>query len=160
MGKKTGFHGAISYVQLSDWMTAMGPAALHSSHPLIQRSLIMHLPARAASLAILLFAGLGVAYADNYDDAIAVFKKAGESADFFRHSVAYAVYPTVGEGGFIVGAAIGKGRVYSHHRLIGDTTMTQLSAGFQAGGKAYSQIIFFENQAALDTFRNGKFELS
>jgi lipid-binding SYLF domain-containing protein len=108
----------------------------------------------------MLFAGLGVAYADSYDDTVAVFKKAGESAGFFRNSYAYAVFPTVGEGGFIVGAAIGKGRVYSHHRLLGDTTMTQLSAGFQAGGKAYSQIIFFENKAALDTFRNGKFEFS
>src|SRR3984893_15818408 len=120
----------------------------------------MNLPARAASLAILLFAGLGVAYADSYDDTVAVFKKAGESAGFFRNSYAYAIFPTVGEGGFIVGAAIGKGRVYAHHRLLGDTTMTQLSAGFQAGGKAYGQIIFFENKAALDIFRSGKFEFS
>jgi lipid-binding SYLF domain-containing protein len=120
----------------------------------------MHLPARAASLAIMFVAGLGVAHADSYADTIAVFSKAGESAGFFRRSYAYAVFPTVGEGGFIVGAAIGKGRVYSHHRLLGDTTMTQLSAGFQAGGKAYNQIIFFENKAALDIFRNGKFEFS
>src|ERR1700681_3151964 len=120
----------------------------------------MQLSARVASLVLVIFAGLGVAHADNYDDTIAVFKKAGESADFFRRSYAYAVFPTVGEGGFIVGAAIGKGRVYAHHRLLGDTTMTQLSAGFQAGGKAYSQIIFFENKAPLDTFRNGKFEFS
>jgi len=115
---------------------------------------------RVASLALLIIAGLGVAHADNYDDTIAIFTKAGESAGFFGNSYAYAVFPTVGEGGFIVGAAIGKGRVYSHHHLLGDTTMTQLSAGFQAGGKAYSQIIFFENKAALDTFRNGKFEFS
>lgn len=120
----------------------------------------MQFSARIASVALLIFAGTGLAYADNYDDTIAVFKKAGESAGFFGNSYAYAVFPTVGEGGFIVGAAIGKGRVYSHHRLLGDTTMTQLSAGFQAGGKAYSQIIFFENKAALDTFRNGKFEFS
>lgn len=120
----------------------------------------MQLLARVVSLALVIFAGLGVAYADNYDDTLAFFKKAGESADFFRYSYAYAVFPTVGEGGFIVGAAIGKGRVYAHHRLLGDTTMTQLSAGFQAGGKAYSQIIFFENKAALDIFRSGKFEFS
>jgi lipid-binding SYLF domain-containing protein len=120
----------------------------------------MQLSARVASLVLVIFAGLGVAHADNYDDTIAVFKKAGESADFFRRSYAYAVFPTVGEGGFIVGAAIGKGRVYAHHRLLGDTTMTELSAGFQAGGKAYSQIIFFENKAALDIFRSGKFEFS
>jgi lipid-binding SYLF domain-containing protein len=120
----------------------------------------MRLSVSFASLALLIVAGVGVANADNYDDTIAVFKKAGESAGFFRNSYAYAVFPTVGEGGFIVGAAVGKGRVYRHHRLLGDTTMTQLSAGFQAGGKAYSQIIFFENKAALDTFRNGKFEFS
>jgi lipid-binding SYLF domain-containing protein len=120
----------------------------------------MQLSARIASLVVVILAGLSVAHADNYDDTLTVFKRAGESADFFRRSYAYAVFPTVGEGGFIVGAAVGKGRVYAHHRLLGDTTMTQLSAGFQAGGKAYSQIIFFENKAALDIFRKGKFEFS
>ncbi len=120
----------------------------------------MRISTRVASVALLLIAGCGAALADNYDDTIAVFRKAGESASFFHHCYAYAVFPTVGEGGFIVGAAIGKGRVYSHHRLLGETTMTQLSAGFQAGGKAYSQIIFFENKAALDTFRSGTFQFS
>ena len=69
-------------------------------------------------------------------------------------------FPTVGEGGFIVGAAVGKGRVYVHRRLVGDTTMTQLSAGFQAGGKAYSQIIFFEDKRALEEFQSGSFEFA
>jgi lipid-binding SYLF domain-containing protein len=36
--------------------------------------------------------------------------------------------------------------------------MTQLSAGFQAGGKAYSQMIFFEDKRALDEFESGSFE--
>ncbi len=106
-----------------------------------------------------LFAG-GVAAADNYSDAIAVFKKAGASAAYFNKSYAYAVFPTVGEGGFIVGVALGKGRVYAHGRLIGDTTMTQGSVGFQAGGKAYSQIIFFENKRALSEFESGTFEFA
>lgn len=99
-----------------------------------------------------------LAYADSYTDTIAVFKKAGASAGFFQTAYAYAVFPTVGEGGFIVGAAVGKGRVYVHRRLVGDTTMTQISAGFQAGGKAYSQIIFFEDKRALDEFQSGSFE--
>jgi len=38
--------------------------------------------------------------------------------------------------------------------------MTQLSAGFQAGGKAYSQIIFFEDKRALDEFEAGSFEFA
>jgi lipid-binding SYLF domain-containing protein len=48
--------------------------------------------------------------------------------------------------------------VYVHGRLIGDTTMGQVSVGFQAGGKAYSQIIFFQDKRALDEFRSGSFE--
>ena len=38
--------------------------------------------------------------------------------------------------------------------------MTQLSVGFQAGGKDYSQIIFFSDKRALDEFESGNFEFS
>jgi len=100
----------------------------------------------------------GVARADGYSEAVNTFEQAGESRPFFANSYAYAIFPTVGEGGFIVGAALGKGRVYVHGRLVGDSTMTQVSAGFQAGGKAYSQIIFFADKRALDEFESGSFE--
>jgi lipid-binding SYLF domain-containing protein len=50
--------------------------------------------------------------------------------------------------------------VYVHGRYVGDTTMTQVSAGFQAGGKAFSQIIFFADKRALDEFESGSFEFS
>jgi lipid-binding SYLF domain-containing protein len=102
----------------------------------------------------------GEAHADSYSDTIALFRNAGDSANFFPKSYAYAVLPTVGEAGFIVGGAHGKGRVYVHDKLVGDTTVTQLSAGFQAGGKAYSQIIFFEDKRALDEFESGSFEFA
>ena len=36
--------------------------------------------------------------------------------------------------------------------------MTQLSLGFQLGGQGFSQIIFFENAAALKTFTSSGFE--
>ena len=111
----------------------------------------------AFSVWALVFA-FGVAHAEKYSDTIATFRQAGASGWFFGHSYGYAVFPTVGEGGFIVGAAIGKGRVYVHGRYVGDTTMTQLSGGFQAGGKAYSQIIFFEDERALKEFESGSFE--
>jgi lipid-binding SYLF domain-containing protein len=103
---------------------------------------------------------VSTAYADNYSDTIAVFERSGASAAYFHHSYAYAVFPTVGEGGFIVGVALGKGRVYVHRRLVGDATMTQGSVGFQAGGKAYSQIIFFQDKRALDEFESGSFEFA
>jgi lipid-binding SYLF domain-containing protein len=99
-----------------------------------------------------------VAHADSYTDAINTFKEAGKSGTFFHKSYGYAVFPTIGGAGFLVGAAHGKGRVYVHGVLTGDTTMNLLSAGFQAGAKAYSEIIFFEDKRALDAFESGDFE--
>jgi lipid-binding SYLF domain-containing protein len=115
---------------------------------------------RCLSLAPALLLIAGMAHAAKYADTINLFRNAGESASFFHRSYAYAVFPTVGEGGFVVGGALGKGHVYVHGHLVGDTTMGQVSVGFQAGGKAYSQIIFFEDKRALDEFESGSFEFS
>ena len=110
--------------------------------------------------AVLAFAFLyaGMAHADSYDDAISAFKSAGKSGAFFDKSYGYAVFPTIGGAGFLIGAAHGKGRVYAKGVLTGDTSMSLLSAGFQAGAKAYSEIIFFEDKRALDAFESGNFE--
>jgi lipid-binding SYLF domain-containing protein len=113
---------------------------------------------RLLGFASLLLLAATVAYADKYSDAATLFRNAGDSAGFFRTSYAYAVFPTIGEAGFIVGGAHGTGRVYVKDKYVGDTSMTQLSAGFQAGGKAYSQIIFFEDKRALDEFESGTYE--
>jgi lipid-binding SYLF domain-containing protein len=113
-----------------------------------------------SSLALVLFAFAGVANAGKYDDTITLFKNAGESAAFFQNCYGYAVFPNIGEGGFVVGGAFGRGRVYVHGQLIGDATMKQLSVGFQAGGKDFTQIVFFQDKRALDQFESGSFEFS
>ena len=107
-----------------------------------------------------LLLGSGVVYANEYDETIDLFKHAGESAVFFSDCYAYAVFPTIGAGGLIVGGARGEGQVYVHDRLVGDAVMTQLSIGLQAGGKAYSEIIFFQDKQTLDEFESGKFEFA
>jgi lipid-binding SYLF domain-containing protein len=104
------------------------------------------------------FTSIPLAHADSYDNTVSTFKAAGKSGTFFSKAYAYAVFPTVGDAGFIVGAAHGKGRVYVGGTLTGDSSMTLVSAGFQAGAKAYSEIIFFEDKRALDTFESGSFE--
>ena len=48
---------------------------------------------------------LSFAWADDYDDTIAVFKKAGDSGSYFEKSYGYAVFPTIGKGGDIWRAA-------------------------------------------------------
>ena len=121
----------------------------------------MRRTALVLGFAVALFsAAAGAADAGKYSDTISLFKNAGESAAFFQNSYAYAVFPNIGEGGLIVGGAYGKGHVYVNGQVVGDTTMKQLSVGFQAGGQDYSQIIFFQDKRALDQFESGKFEFS
>ncbi len=100
----------------------------------------------------------GVAHADSYSDTINLFKNSRESASFFKKCYGYAVFPTVGKAGMGVGGAFGKGRVYSRGKLIGDVSMGEVSVGFQAGGESFSEMIFFENKAALEKFTSGNFE--
>jgi lipid-binding SYLF domain-containing protein len=112
-------------------------------------------------LAAMLVLVAGVAAADDdrdYQETIELFKHASASAAYFRNCYGYAVFPTIGKGAFIVGGAHGKGRVYVHGRYVGDTALTQVSVGFQAGGEGYSQIVFFQNKAAFDDFTSGNFE--
>jgi lipid-binding SYLF domain-containing protein len=105
----------------------------------------------------LMFGG-SLASADEYSDTVATFKKAGESAKFFESSYGYAVFPSIAKGGLGIGAAHGKGRVYEQGKHVGDTSMTQVSVGLQAGGQAYSQIVFFEDKKSFEEFTSGNFE--
>lgn len=98
------------------------------------------------------------AYADNYSDTRKIFVDAGESADYFNNSYGYALFPTIGKGGMGIGGAHGSGRVYAGGEHVGDTKMTQLSVGWQLGGQAFSQVIFFEDQRAFEDFTSGNFE--
>jgi lipid-binding SYLF domain-containing protein len=116
------------------------------------------LPALAASVAL---AGLAAAptpaRADDYADTVQLFKNAGQSGTFFNKAHGYAVFPTIGKGALGIGGARGKGRVYVQGRHVGDTTLTQVSIGFQAGGQAFSQIVFFEDERAFREFSSGQF---
>ena len=114
---------------------------------------------RAMTAALLLLCA-HLAQAAGYKDTLEIFRQAGESADFFARSYAYAVFPTVGAGAIGIGGAYGRGRVYVHDKLVGTATLSQVSLGFALGGKTYSQIIFFEDARALEQFESGKFEFA
>jgi lipid-binding SYLF domain-containing protein len=113
---------------------------------------------KAVLIALILAFVSGTAWASADSETVKLFKKAGQSGSFFSKSYAFAVFPTIGKGGFVVGGAHGDGHVYVHGKVIGSTSMTQVSVGLQAGGQAYSEIIFFEDKRALDEFTSGNFE--
>jgi lipid-binding SYLF domain-containing protein len=81
-------------------------------------------------------------------------------ADFLDKSYAYAVFPSVGEGALGVGAAAGRGEVFSKGRMIGYSNLIKATVGLQAGGQEFSEVICFEDDAALRKFMDHEFSFS
>lgn len=90
--------------------------------------------------------------------AVEKFKAIPELAIFFEQADGYAVFPNVAKGGFGVGGAVGKGQVFQQGLLVGSTSLKQLSIGFQLGGQAFSEIIFFKSASDTERFMEGNFE--
>lgn len=86
--------------------------------------------------------------------------KSSKMQSFFDDAKAYVIFPNVGKGGLIVGAASGHGAVYERGTLVGMASMKQVDVGAQIGGKAYSEIIFFKTDKALQEFMDSELKLS
>lgn len=94
-------------------------------------------------------------------EAVTLFQKTDpEMKKFFSESAGYAVFPKVAKGGLGIGAARGKGQLFEKGQAVGETRLTQVTIGFQAGGQVYSEIIFFENETTLKNFKEQNFEFS
>jgi lipid-binding SYLF domain-containing protein len=100
----------------------------------------------------------GLAHADSYSNAIEVFKKSSAVQPFFENAYGYAIFPTVGKGGIGIGGAYGKGQVYRGGKVTGTARLYKATIGFQLGGQAFSEIIFFQDKRAYDDFTSGNFE--
>lgn len=123
------------------------------------------------SIAIVLFAGLLlplILKSQDKEEIISDSKKA--KAEFikadklmeslFDHSYGYAIFPNVGKGAVGVGGAAGQGAVFEKGKTVGTAKMIQVTAGFQFGGQAYREVIFFENKDAMDRFKDNNLEFS
>lgn len=71
---------------------------------------------------------------------------------YFDDAKAYAIFPNVGKGALIIGAAAGNGAVYERGVLVGMANMKQLDIGAQVGGKAYGEIVFLKTDKAVQAF--------
>jgi lipid-binding SYLF domain-containing protein len=107
---------------------------------------------------IMAAASFNVAYADQYSDTVDVFKKSPAVKPFIDNCYGYAVFPTVGKGGFVVGGSYGTGQVVAQGKVTGTTKLIKATIGFQLGGQAFSQMVFFEDKRAYDEFTGGDFE--
>lgn len=108
-------------------------------------------------ITVVLLATVAYAEKDKYRETRTMFEQAGAS-NMFDKAYGYALFPTIGKGGFVIGGAYGEGRVYEQGEYVGDTSMTQATIGFQLGGTGFSQVVFFQDKRAFDEFTDGNFE--
>ena len=81
-------------------------------------------------------------------------------ATLFESSYGYVIFPKIGKGGLIVGGSGGDGILYEKGKAAGMVKTGQITVGAQIGGQAYREVIFFENQDALDRMKASKTEFS
>jgi len=79
---------------------------------------------------------------------------------FFNNAAGYAVFPSVGKGGIVIGGAYGKGLLIVDEKAIGYTSMSQATIGLQLGGQKYAQFVFFKDKTAVGHFERGNFEFN
>ena len=87
-------------------------------------------------------------------------KTDGQMKSLFDNAYGYVIFPNVGKGAVGIGGAAGNGAVFQNGKLIGMANMKQVSIGFQWGGQAYREVIFFESAADLDRFKHDKIEFA
>src|SRR5258706_7760662 len=77
-----------------------------------------------------------------------------------KRSCGYAVFPNVAKAGAVDSAALGRGVLYENGQMAGYTNVEQASVGLQLGGEKYSELIVFQDQDALNRFKNGTYAMS
>ena len=118
------------------------------------------------ALAMVTTAGWSQSYKDrrlirDVEDARELLLKTNPDLNsYFDRSAGYVLFPNVGKGGLFVGGASGKGIVYQDQKAIGVADLKQLSIGFQAGGQAIIELIFFETEDDLNNFKLSEFQFS
>ncbi len=90
--------------------------------------------------------------------ALKKFRDKDKLQRFFKEAHALVIFPSVKRVGLAFGTAWGKGLVIRGDETIGRAGQRQLSLGPQFGGQVHSQIIFFRDEAALETFQQGRRE--
>jgi lipid-binding SYLF domain-containing protein len=73
-------------------------------------------------------------------------------------AVGYIVFPSAGEGGFVIGGGGGAGVVFEGGRQSGFAELDQASVGAVAGGQKFAELVIVRDRQALDDMKAGRFD--
>jgi lipid-binding SYLF domain-containing protein len=96
-------------------------------------------------------------------DARADFLNSDDTlASALANATGYAIFPNVNSGAAFIGAAAGRGELFErgNRHPLGDIALNQLTVGVQAGGEVYSELILFQDAAALNNFKHANFQFA
>lgn len=77
-----------------------------------------------------------------------------------NNAYAYVIFPSVGQGAFIVGGGHGHGEAYQGGQLVGYAELTFVNVGAQVGGQDFSELLVFRTRDAFEKFTNNNFTLT
>ena len=77
--------------------------------------------------------------------------------DVTREALAYAVFPSVGKGGALVGGAYGRGILYEAGAPTGYVSLEQASLGAQLGGQSFSELLVLRSSSDVEALKAGRF---
>jgi lipid-binding SYLF domain-containing protein len=123
---------------------------------------------RTSALAALLAFTLGMPLAvlgdeltTDSEQAMSAFRKTDSSLNkLIEDAVGYAIFPSVGRGGLIIGGQRGTGLVYQNGKVVGNAKVTEINIGAQVGGESFSELILFETAEAIRDFKASNWEMS
>lgn len=130
-----------------------------------------HARTLVAGMLTLLLAGAGCSTAPTSESSredlltsaaqgLAEMRNADPSLEgFLDRGYGYAMFPSVGAGGFVVGGGWGRAAVFEQGKHIGFADMTQANVGLTAGGQRFRQLIVFQDQASLEHFKSNQLTL-
>src|SRR5215475_4431091 len=77
--------------------------------------------------------------------------------DITRTAPAYAVFPSVGKGGVLVGGAFGRGVLFENGVPTGFVSLQQASLGAQLGGQSFAELLVLRTPGNVAAVKSGNF---
>lgn len=77
--------------------------------------------------------------------------------DVIHQVPAYAVFPSIGKAGFLVGGAYGQGILYENGIPTGYVSLEQASVGAQLGGESFAELLVLRNAHDIQALKGGRF---